>query len=80
MPQDGEHTTLDSLETDLLAEISAATVLKELEAVRISALGKKGRVSGLMQKIATRCRIDRMISPSLPLLFESCPPGPRTDR
>ena len=59
MPQDGDHTTLDNLETDLLAEISAATVLRELEAVRVSALGKKGRVSGLMQQIATMAPDER---------------------
>ncbi|MGI9410145.1 MAG: phenylalanine--tRNA ligase subunit alpha [Hyphomicrobiaceae bacterium] len=59
MPQDGEHTTLDNLETDLLGEISAATVLRDLEAVRVSALGKKGRVSGLMQQIATMAPDER---------------------
>ncbi len=42
---------LQSLEADLLAEISAASDLAEIEAVRVSALGKKGRVSAQMQKL-----------------------------
>jgi phenylalanyl-tRNA synthetase alpha chain len=46
-------TDLDSLEGDLLARIGAARDLAELEAVRIAALGKKGRVSELMQRLAT---------------------------
>jgi phenylalanyl-tRNA synthetase alpha chain len=44
---------LDGLEGDLLARIRQASDLAELEAVRIAALGKKGRVSELMQRLAT---------------------------
>ena len=39
---------LTKLETELLAEIAAASDLASLDAVRVSALGKKGRVSELM--------------------------------
>jgi phenylalanyl-tRNA synthetase alpha chain len=46
-------TDLDSLEGELLARIATAADLAELEAVRIAALGKKGRVPELMQRLAT---------------------------
>ncbi len=42
---------LKSLETSLLAEIANAGDLGAIEAVRISALGKKGRIPELMQKL-----------------------------
>ena len=42
---------LTSLETALVAEIAAAAGLKALEEVRISALGKKGRVPELMAQL-----------------------------
>ena len=42
---------LSRLEQDVLAEISATGDLAAIEAVRVSALGKKGRVSGLMSAL-----------------------------
>ena len=39
---------LATLESELLAEIAAAGDLASLDAVRVSALGKRGRVSELM--------------------------------
>ncbi len=39
---------LAALETEVLKEIAAAADLAGLEAVRVSSLGKKGRVSELM--------------------------------
>ncbi len=44
---------LKSLETSLLTEIAQAGDLGGIESVRISALGKKGRVSELMQKLGS---------------------------
>jgi phenylalanyl-tRNA synthetase alpha chain len=44
---------LSKLESDLLAEIAGAGDLGSLEAVRISALGKKGRIPALMSKLGT---------------------------
>ncbi len=44
---------LKSLEISLLSEITTAGDLAEIEAVRISALGKKGRVSELMQTLGS---------------------------
>ncbi|SFV25944.1 phenylalanine--tRNA ligase subunit alpha [Hyphomicrobium facile] len=41
------------LEKDLLAEIAGAGDLASLDAVRVSALGKKGRVSELMSKLGS---------------------------
>jgi phenylalanyl-tRNA synthetase alpha chain len=46
-------TDLTKLETELLAEIAAAADLTAIEAVRVSALGKKGRVSELMSKLGS---------------------------
>ena len=42
-----------SLEADLLAQIAAAADLAALDAVRVSALGKKGRVSELMTTLGS---------------------------
>lgn len=42
---------LSRLEQDVLAEISGTGDLAAIEAVRVSALGKKGRVSGLMSAL-----------------------------
>lgn len=42
---------LETLETDLLNSIKGADTLQALEEVRIEALGKKGRVSALMQQL-----------------------------
>ncbi len=44
-------TDLGTLESTLLSEIDAAADLTALEAVRVSALGKKGRVSEQMSKL-----------------------------
>jgi len=48
-----DTSALETLEIELLAEVQAATTLSALDAVRISAVGKKGRVSGLMQKLSS---------------------------
>jgi len=42
---------LASIESDLLADVSAAGDLAALEAVRVAALGKKGRIASLMQQL-----------------------------
>ena len=39
---------LETLEQEFLSAIDTATDLPELEQVRVSALGKKGKISGLM--------------------------------
>ena len=44
---------LDSLRAELLAAIAGACDLGALEDVRVSALGKKGRVSALMQRLGS---------------------------
>ena len=40
--------SLDALEQDLLAQLSAASDEAAIEAVRVSALGKKGQISERM--------------------------------
>lgn len=47
------RTDLTKLESELLAEISGAGDLAMLDAVRVSAIGKKGRVSELMSKLGS---------------------------
>jgi phenylalanyl-tRNA synthetase alpha chain len=42
---------LGGLANELLSEVASASTLAEIEAVRVSALGKKGRVSELMKKL-----------------------------
>ena len=59
MPQDVDQNALEGLETDILSEIAAAAALNELEAARVSALGKKGRISGLMQMLGTMAPDER---------------------
>jgi phenylalanyl-tRNA synthetase alpha chain len=49
----GNGTDLSTLESELLADIAGASDLAAIEAVRVAALGKKGRVSGLMQKLGS---------------------------
>jgi len=44
---------LSTLEADLLGEIAGAADLSAIEAVRVSALGKKGRVSELMSRLGS---------------------------
>lgn len=46
-------TDLSKLEADLLAEVAGAADLAHLDAVRVGAVGKKGRVSELMSKLGT---------------------------
>jgi phenylalanyl-tRNA synthetase alpha chain len=46
-------TDIDTIERTLLAEIDAAADLAAIEAVRVAALGKKGRVSELMATLGT---------------------------
>jgi phenylalanyl-tRNA synthetase alpha chain len=43
---------LETLKTELLEQIAGATTLAELEAVRVGALGKKGRMAEQMAKLA----------------------------
>ncbi|MBA2125638.1 phenylalanine--tRNA ligase subunit alpha [Hyphomicrobium methylovorum] len=49
----GGSNDLSKLEADLLEEISSAADLPALDGVRVSALGKKGRVSELMSKLGS---------------------------
>jgi phenylalanyl-tRNA synthetase alpha chain len=49
----GTSSGLDALEADLLNDISGAADLAAIEQVRVSALGKKGRVAELMQKLGS---------------------------
>lgn len=51
MPQDGEQQNLKALEAAVLSDITATQDLKALDAVRVAAIGKKGRISGLMQQL-----------------------------
>ncbi len=44
-----EQIDLDKLEQELLAAIEAAADLRALEQIRVGAVGKKGRISGLMK-------------------------------
>jgi phenylalanyl-tRNA synthetase alpha chain len=44
---------LSKLESELLAEVAAASDLAQLDQVRVSAVGKKGRVSDLMSKLGS---------------------------
>ena len=44
-------TDIETLETEMLAAIDAADDLEALEAVRLDALGKKGRVSSLLKSL-----------------------------
>ena len=59
MPQDGELQGLEDVEGEILGEVAGAAGLEDLDVVRISALGKKGRVSGLMQKLGSMAPDDR---------------------
>ncbi len=44
---------LETLKAELMADIAAATDLAAIEAVRVAALGKKGRIAGEMAKLGT---------------------------
>lgn len=52
-------TDLTKLERELLEEIAVASDLAQIEAVRVAAIGKKGRVSELMGKLGTLPAEDR---------------------
>src|SRR5690606_10793911 len=51
--QETGMSDLDSLKSSLLAEIAAAGDEASIEAVRVSALGKKGSVSELLKTLGT---------------------------
>ena len=42
---------LDTLRNEILSEVEAATDLKALDAARVDALGKKGRITGRMKTL-----------------------------
>ena len=42
---------LDALKTEFLSAIEAASSLADLDAIRVDALGKKGRISGLLKQL-----------------------------
>ena len=42
---------LDALKTDILSAIQSSDSVAELDAIRVDALGKKGRVSGLLKQL-----------------------------
>ncbi|MFD0938676.1 hypothetical protein ACFQ12_26260, partial [Methylobacterium trifolii] len=46
-------TDLDTLERDLLAQVAGASDEAALDAVRVSALGKKGSVSDLLKTLGS---------------------------
>jgi phenylalanyl-tRNA synthetase alpha chain len=50
-PPDTPHPDLDTLEGELIYAINGAADLGVLEEVRVAALGRKGRVSELMQRL-----------------------------
>jgi phenylalanyl-tRNA synthetase alpha chain len=50
-PPDISHPDLDTLEGELIHAINGAADLGALEEVRVAALGRKGRVSELMQRL-----------------------------
>lgn len=53
------HNTLNQLQSELLAEIAAASELSALEQVRVSALGKKGRITEQMKNMGALSPEDR---------------------
>jgi phenylalanyl-tRNA synthetase alpha chain len=54
-------TDLDSLERDLLAQVSAAPDEGALDAVRVAALGKKGSVSDLLKTLGSMTPDERKV-------------------
>jgi phenylalanyl-tRNA synthetase alpha chain len=50
---------LETLKSELLSEIAGAADLAQIEAVRVAALGKKGRIAGQMAKLGTLPPEDR---------------------
>lgn len=51
--------SLAALKNDINAKISSATTLEELDAIRVEALGKKGRVTELMKDLASMSHEER---------------------
>ena len=54
-------TDLDTLERDLLAQVSAASDEATLDAVRVAALGKKGSVSDLLKTLGSMTPEERKV-------------------
>ena len=52
-------TDIQSLQDDLLAEVAAAADAPGLEAVRVAALGKKGRITAEMKGLGQLAAADR---------------------
>jgi len=52
MQADSSNLDVDRLEQTLLAEVASASDLQALEAVRVEALGRKGRITGLTRSLA----------------------------
>ena len=50
---------LDTLKSELIASIEAADSLEALEALRVSELGKKGRVSLMMRELGSMAPEER---------------------
>ena len=50
---------IDQLRSEVLAAVTAASDVPALENVRVDALGKKGRVTGLMKNLGTMSPDDR---------------------
>jgi phenylalanyl-tRNA synthetase alpha chain len=53
MTSAGSDPNLEALERELLGAIAGAADLPALELVRVSALGKKGRISELMARLGS---------------------------
>lgn len=54
-------TDIDALSSEIFAQLDAATDEAALEAVRVTALGKKGRVSELLKNMGSMSPEDRLI-------------------
>ena len=54
-------TDIDALSSEIFAQLDAATDEAALEAVRVTALGKKGRVSKLLKNMGSMSPEDRLI-------------------
>ncbi len=51
MAHDGDTQSLALIEAEIIDAVAQAAALKDLESVRVAALGKRGRISGLMQRL-----------------------------
>lgn len=61
MTSPAAETNLDDLEQRISAETAAASDLTALDAVRVSAVGKKGRISQLMSQLGKMAPEDRKV-------------------